>query len=99
MSPFLVSMLGGILGLLALVVLIFAIRISYAIERVTKPRPEGSLPRYTNIFASAFGYGVAPDDAATWAKVKRLRMLLGLIALMMGGMAISLSMFSPTPQN
>lgn len=81
-------MIGGVLGLLSIVMLLFAIRISYAIERVTNPRPEGALPRYTNIFASAAGRGVSEDDTETQAKVKKLRAMLGLILLLMAGLVL-----------
>lgn len=71
--------LSGLLGLGGISVFILAIRTSYAIERVTKPRKPGSLPTYTNVISSALGLGVHRDDRETWTLVRRLRMLLFVV--------------------
>ncbi|MEO0547079.1 MAG: hypothetical protein AAF035_09030 [Pseudomonadota bacterium] len=86
--------LSGLLGLAGISVFILAIRTSYAIERVTSPRKPGSLPTYTNVVSSALGLGVHRDDHATWALVRRLRVLLLVVLgmmLLLGLVAASLS--------
>ena len=95
MSPFLVSMVIAGIAVAIVVVLIVAIRVSYAIERVARPRPEGSLPRFTNIFASAFGSGISADDGPTLAKVRRLRVLLCVIAGLFAVMVVLTISISP----
>ncbi|MEL6947494.1 MAG: hypothetical protein AAFO73_07660 [Pseudomonadota bacterium] len=68
--------LSGLFGLLAIAVFVLAIRKSYAIERATGRRKQGDLPSYTNVIATAAGWGVSPSDQATWMLVKQLRVLL-----------------------
>jgi hypothetical protein len=68
---------GGI-GMLILVCFIFAIQISYAIEKATKP--PARFPRYTNIWGTTLGIGVNRDDTATMALVARLRRLMLIVA-------------------
>jgi len=80
--------LSGILGFITLGVFIFAIRTSYQIERVTKPKPPGALPTFTNVFASAAGHGVAQDDLATCALVRRLRWLLLVVLASLATLAL-----------
>jgi len=80
--------LSGVFGIAGIGVFILAIRTSYAIERITHPRPQGSLPRYTNVIRSAFGRGVDPADAEAVGLVKRLRILLLIVVLLMAGLAV-----------
>ena len=80
--------LSGLTALIILVVFFLAIRVSYAIERVTKPRPTGSLPRYTNVIASVFAHKVDADDRETIGLVKRLRILLLIVLVLFAGLAI-----------
>jgi hypothetical protein len=75
-GSFLIEMTSGI-TILVLVVFIFAIKVSYAIEKVTKP--PARFPRYTNIFSTVLGLGVDRDDAATMALVRKLRLLMLLV--------------------
>ena len=76
----LLVMLPGMLGGAMIVLLILAIRISYAIERLSQSSP-GSIPTYTNIFSTAFGRaGEASPEALRLRG--RLRAYLLAIAIM-----------------
>ena len=75
-----IALTGG-LGVLAVVVFILAIRVSYAIEKATKPTAR--FPRYTNIWGATLGIGVERDDTETLALVARLRRLMLVVALLL----------------
>ena len=83
-----VPVLSSLVALIILVVFVLAIRVSYAIERVTKPRPPGALPRFTNVIAAAFARKVDADDHDTMGLVKRLRILLLIVLVLFTGLAI-----------
>ena len=74
------------LSLTALAVFIAAIRVSYAIEKVTKPKAR--FPRYTNIWATTLGMGVDRTDRETMALLARLRRLMLIVVVLMGCMAV-----------
>lgn len=77
--------IGGMCGLAAIVLFIMAIRTSYAIERQVRPRPAGAMPVYTNLVSSVLAIGVARDDTATRALVRRLRLqVLGVLVAFTG---------------
>jgi len=73
----------ALIGLLVIVVLIFAIKTSYAIERVTNPRPKGAILRNTNMLATLAGIGVSRSDQKTMALLRRLRRLMSVVAGLM----------------
>lgn len=86
-----IAVSGGI-GILAVVVFILAIRVSYAIEKVTKS--PARFPRYTNIWGATLGIGVDRDDAVTMALVTRLRRLMMVVALLIACLGL-VAMSSP----
>ncbi len=75
---------AGTWALGILVLFIFAIRLSYAIEKKVGKKSRWGLPHYTNLFASAFG-GSAGEPVELRAMRRRLRWML---AACLAGMAM-----------
>ena len=73
------ALVAGLWAVAILAVFIWAIRISYAIERKRGITGWHGLPRNTNLLASAFGSRPS-DDAETLRMRRKLRQLLALIA-------------------
>jgi len=73
------ALVAGLWAVAILAVFIWAIRISYAIERKRGIAGWHGLPRNTNLLASAFGSRTS-DDAETLRMRHKLRKLLALIA-------------------
>ncbi len=86
--------LSGIWALVVLALFIAAIRMSYAIERRAGPPNRTGLPRYTNIFASAFG-SKGGGDAEVVAMRRNLRLLLLAILVLFALFAALLPVLRP----
>ncbi|MEM8616100.1 MAG: hypothetical protein AAGF20_04105 [Pseudomonadota bacterium] len=74
---------SGLLGLVAIVSFILAVRASYKIDQLR--RGPVSSPRFTNVFGHAFGAGL-PDDADALAaqaslRIHLLRAILSVLAV------------------
>jgi hypothetical protein len=81
-----IAILGGMLGLIALLALVSAIPISYRIEARSNPSRFGRRRfGYTNIWAVALNLGVA-RDAETQLMRRKILVRLALVALMLAGM-------------
>jgi hypothetical protein len=73
------SWFSGLWAIAILAVFLWAIRVSYAIERKRGITGWHGLPRRTNLFASAFS-AKPSDDAEVAALRRKLRKLLTIVA-------------------